>query len=247
MGTGEAFDVSYDAIQSRLDQGQLSNGIAYGIIKKSNRGKTVRLSFRIRNGNEESLKNKGVIPSFTASLLNKGTRSKSRQQIEDELSKLKSSVSFRASNGNVYANVVSTEENLMATLALMSEMLKTPSFEASELEKLKTESLAYLESNKTEPQFLASKRLSVINNTFPKGHPLYAMTVEEEEAAIRAITVEDIKSFHKAFYGLGKSILVGIGDMQAEQIKTYMQKEYTNFKSKNTYARLKDPLPNPRK
>ena len=130
----------------------------------------------------------------------------------------------------------------MATLALMSEMLKTPSFEASELEKLKTESLAYLESNKTEPQFLASKRLSVINNTFPKGHPLYAMTVEEEEAAIRAITVEDIKSFHKAFYGLGKSILVGIGDMQPEQIKTYMQKEYANFKSKNTYARLKDPF-----
>ena len=242
MGTGEAFDVAYDAIQSRLDQGQLSNGIAYGIIKKNNRGKTVRLSFSIRNGNVESLKNKGVVPSFTASMLNKGTDSKSRQQIEDELSKLKSSVSFRASNGNVYANVVSTEENLMATLALMSEMLKTPSFEASELEKLKTEYLAYLESNKTEPQFLASKRLSVINNTFPKGHPLYAMTIEEEEAAIKAITIEDIKNFHKAFYGLGKSILVGIGDMQPEQVKTYMEKEFANFKSKNTYARLKDPF-----
>ena len=242
MGTGEAFDVSYDAIQSRLDQGQLSNGIAYGIIKKNNRGKTVRLSFSIRNGNEESLKNKGVVPSFTASMLNKGTRSKSRQQIEDELSKLKSSVSFRASNGNVYANVVSTEDNLMATLALMSEMLKTPSFEAAELEKLKTESLAYLESNKTEPQFLASKRLSQINNTFPKGHPLYAMSVEEEEAAIRAINIDDIKKFHKAFYGLGKSILVGIGDMQPEQLKTYMEKEFANFKSKNTYARIEDPF-----
>jgi zinc protease len=242
MGTGEAFDVAYDAIQSRLEQGQLSNGIAYGIIKKSNRGKTVRLSFSIRNGDVESLKNKGVVPSFTASMLNKGTRSKSRQQIEDELSKLKSSVSFRASSGNVYANVVSTEENLMATLALMSEMLKTPSFEASELEKLKTESLAYLESNKTEPQFLASKRLSVINNTFPKRHPLYAMTVEEEEDAIRAVNIEEIKSFHKEFYGLGKSILVGIGDLQPEELKTYMEKEYANFKSKNTYSRLKDPF-----
>jgi len=242
MGTGEAFDVSYDAIQSRLDKGELSNGIAYGIIKKGNRGKTVRINFSTRNGNAESLSNKGVVPSFTASMLNRGTLSKKRQQIEDELSRLKSSISFRASNGNVYANVVSTEENLMSTLALMAEMLKTPSFEAAELEKLKTESLAYLESNKTEPQFLASKRLSEINNTFPKGHPLYSMTLEEEEAAIKATNIEDIKKFHKDFYGLGKSILVSIGDLQPMQLKTYMEKEFGNYKSKKAYERLKDPF-----
>jgi len=242
MGMGEAFDVSYDAIQSRLDMGKLSNGIAYGIIKKGNRGKTVRVSFSTRNGNLESLSNKGVLPSFTARMLNKGTLSKTRQQIEDELSRLKSSVSFRASNGNVYANVVSTEENLMSTLALMTEILKTPSFEAAELEKLKTESLAYLESNKTEPQFLASKRLSAINNSFPKEHPLYSMSVEEEEAAIKATKIEDIKKFHKDFYGLGMSILVSIGDMQPMQLKTYMEKEFADYNSKNAYERLKDPF-----
>tara|TARA_R110000868_G_scaffold252529_2_gene509175 strand:+ start:718 stop:3432 length:2715 start_codon:yes stop_codon:yes gene_type:complete len=242
MGMGEAFDVSYDAIQSRLDMGKLSNGIAYGIIKKGNRGKTVRVAFSTRNGDLESLSNKGVLPSFTARMLNKGTLSKTRQQIEDELSRLKSSISFRASNGNVYANVVSTEENLMSTMALMTEMLKTPSFEAAELEKLKTESLAYLESNKTEPQFLASKRLSVINNSFPKEHPLYSMSIEEEEAAIKSTKIEDIKKFHKDFYGLGMSILVSIGDMQPMQLKTYMEKEFANYKSKNSYERLKDPF-----
>ena len=242
MGMGEAFDVSYDAIQSRLDMGKLSNGIAYGIIKKGNRGKTVRVAFSTRNGDLESLSNKGVLPSFTARMLNKGTLSKTRQQIEDELSRLKSSISFRASNGNVYANVVSTEENLMSTMALMTEMLKTPSFEAAELEKLKTESLAYLESNKTEPQFLASKRLSVINNSFPKEHPLYSMSIEEEEAAIKSTKIEDIKKFHKDFYGLGMSILVSIGDLQPMQLKTYMEKEFANYKSKNSYERLKDPF-----
>src|SRR5690606_31260448 len=36
LGTGEAFDVDYDAIKGRLDKGVLSNGIAYGIIDKNN-------------------------------------------------------------------------------------------------------------------------------------------------------------------------------------------------------------------
>ncbi len=241
MGTGEAFDVSYDAIASRLETGELSNGIAFGIIEKSNRGKTVRLSFSTRNGNAKSLTDKGVVPSFTASMLNKGTTSKTRQQIEDELSKLKSSISFRASNGNLYATVVSTEENLMPSLTLMSEMLKNPAFDPSELEKLKTESLAYLESNKTEPQFLATKRMSVINNSHPKGHPLYNMTVEEEEAAIKAVTIEDLKKFHKNFYGLGRSILVGIGDLPSTEVKGFMTKEFANYRSKNRYERLKNP------
>lgn len=241
LGTGEAFDVSYDAIQARLDKGVLSDGIAYGIIDKNNRGKTVRIIFSTRNGDVKSLSNKGLVPGFTASMLNKGTKSKTRQQIEDELSRLKSSVSFGANNGNVYITVNSTEENLMPTLALMSEMLKNPAFDASELEKLKTERLANLESNKTEPQFLASKKLSEINNRYPKGHPLYSMSVMEEEAAIKAMTIEDLKKFHKDFYGLGKSILVGIGDLDPEKVKTFMEKEFADYTGNNPYTRIQDP------
>ena len=48
---GEAFDVSYDNIQNRLNTGKLSkSNIEYGFIKKNNRGKTVTLSFTFRNG-----------------------------------------------------------------------------------------------------------------------------------------------------------------------------------------------------
>ncbi|WP_026809864.1 M16 family metallopeptidase [Arenibacter latericius] len=241
MGKGEAFDVSYDAISERLDTGELSNGINYGIIKKNNRGKTVLLNFSMRNGDEQSLFNKGIIPSYTARMLDKGTQTKTRQQIADELSKLQSSVGFRASNGNIYAYINSTEEHLMASLDLMADMLKNPSFSAAELEKLKTEHLAMLESNKTEPQFLASKRLSQINNRYSKGHPLYAMTIEEEEAAVKALTIEDLKAFHKSFYGLGKSIMVSIGDLQPSEVTSFMEKEFSNFKSDHPYARLKNP------
>jgi len=45
-GAGEAFDVSYDNIENKLDSGVLAkSGIEYGLIKKNNRGKTVRRFF----------------------------------------------------------------------------------------------------------------------------------------------------------------------------------------------------------
>ena len=241
MGTGESFDVSYDNIQSRLDQGRMQNGISYGYIEKQNRGDNVNLSFSIRNGDVNSLMNKGVVPSFTARMLNKGTTTKSRQEIEDELSRLKSSIFFSGRNGNVYANISSTRENLMPTLELMADMLKNPSFDAAELEKLKTESLARLEANKTEPQFIATRRLSEINNTYPKGHPNYSMSVEEEEAAIKALSIEDVKSFYTDFYGLGKSINIGIGTFDGDQVKAFLEEEFADFESKSPYSEIKSP------
>ena len=241
MGTGEAFDVSYDNIQSRLEQGTMSNGIQYGYIEKLNRGNNVTLSFSIRNGDVNSLQDKGVIPSFTASMLNKGTKTRSRQQIEDELSQLKSSIYFSGRGGNAYASISTTRENLMASLELMADMLKNPAFDAAELEKLKTERLASLEANKTEPQFIASRRLSEINNKYPKGHPNYVMTVDEEAEAIKALTIEDVRSFYEAFYGLGKSINIGIGTFEGDQVKAFLEKEFAGFESKSPYAEVKSP------
>ena len=241
MGTGEAFDVAYDAIQERLKTGKLPIGVNYGFIEKSNRGETVTLSFSGRNGDEKTLMNKGVIPSFTANMLNKGTTEKTRQQIEDELAQLKSSVNFRGANGNIYANISTTEKDLMPTLELMAHMLKNPAFDPAELEKLKTEELAQIESYKNEPQFIASNKVRLINNSYPKGHPNYTMTIDERVAAIKAVTIDDVKNFYDEFYGLGKSILVGIGNVDADQVNVFIEKEFEDFDSKMAYELIPNP------
>ena len=242
LGAGEAFDVAYDNIQSRLESGTLQNGIQYGYIEKSNRGNSVIVNFSIRNGDVNSLMNKGVIPFFTASMLNKGTQTRSRQQIEDELSQLKSSISFSGRNGNVYASINTTKENLVACLALMADMLKHPLFDPAELEKMKTEMLASLEANKTEPQSLAFERLSQINNTYPKGHPNYAMSLAEQEEAIRALTIEDVGNFYKEFYGLGKSISIGIGTFEGDEVKAFLEREFADYASQSPYEEIKSPF-----
>lgn len=240
-GTGEAFDVSFDNIQSRLDQGILLDKIEYGFIEKENRGETVVLSFSMRNGDVNSLKDQGMLPSFTASILNKGTSSKTRQEIEDELSRLKSSIRFSSRNGNLYVNIESTKENLMGTLVLMADIIKNPSFDSNELEKLKTQRLASLEENKTQPNFLASNRLSEINNTYEKGHPLAHMGIAEQEEAINAVTVEGVKAFYDKFYGLGRTTLISIGNVASDEVKAFIEEEFKGFDSKVAYSELKDP------
>lgn len=246
MDAGEAFDVSYENIQNTLLTGTLKDSnIEYGFIKKDNRGKTVNLTFNLRTGNVDQLMNKGLAARYTARMLNKGTKSKSRQDIDDKLSALKSSISFNGSNGRVTASVNSTEENLMETLALMSDMLKNPAFDATELEKLKTQDLAGLEESKSEPQSVVSRQISLLNNRYKKGHPLYSMTLDEEIAAIKAIDVAELKTYHKDFYGVNKSTsLVAIGNMDEEAVKTYFDKTYVDFKSDKPYTEISNKFQN---
>ncbi|MFH4963986.1 pitrilysin family protein [Gaetbulibacter sp. M235] len=242
LGTGEAFDVSYENIQKRLDTGVLQKKpIEYGFIKKDNRGETVTLSFAIRNGSLENLMNKGVVASYTARMLNKGTTTKSRQDIEDKLSAIKSSVYFSGSNGRLTANIISTKENLTEALNLMTDMIKNPVFDAEELEKMKTQALASIEENKTDPQFLASRKLGLINQKYKKGHPLYNMTIDEEIEAIKNVSVADLKDYHKNFYGISNSAtLTAIGNIDEKGLKDYFDKEFGDYSSSLPFTPVKN-------
>lgn len=239
-GAGEAFDVSYENIENRLDSGTLKkSGIDYGLIKKNNRGKTVTLSFAMRNGNVDQLMNKGLTAQYAANMLNKGTKNMTRQDIEDKLSELKSSINFRGANGRVYANISSTEDNLMETLSLMSDMFKNPVLEETELEKLKTQNLARIEQNKSEPTFLASMKMRQLNQRYKKGHPLYSMTLDEQIEAINEVNTGDIKKYYDDFYGISdNATLVVIGNFDTEKIKGFFESEFGDFKSDLSFTAI---------
>jgi zinc protease len=244
MEVGEDFDVNYDNIQNRLDSGILpKSGIEYGFISKANRGETVTLSFTIRTGNVDDYMNKGMTAGFVASLLNKGTQSRSRQDIEDALSAISSSVGFGGSNGRVYANISSTKENLPSALEIMTDMLKNPKFEISELDKIKTQRLARLESSASDPQFVAAQRMSQINQFYSKGHPNYSPNLDEQIAMINEVSIERVQSFFDAFYGISDNAsLVAIGSMDAEMVKIYFDDNFSDFKCDKPFSEIKNPF-----
>ncbi|PKQ44760.1 M16 family metallopeptidase [Confluentibacter flavum] len=237
-GAGEAFDVSYENIQNRLDTGLLPKSpIEYGFIKKDNRGKSVTLRFMVRTGNVDDFMNKGKVASYTLRMLNKGTQNNSRQDIEDKLSAIKSSVFFNGSNGKVAATINTTEEHLMEALDLMTDMLKYPKFDEAELEKLKTQELASIEANKTEPNYLASKNLALINQKYERGHPLHVNTIAEDIEDVNAVTIKALQDYHATFFGLSNSAtLVAIGNIDEQALKLYFEKEFADYKSDKPYT-----------
>jgi zinc protease len=238
---GEAFDPSNANIDARTQRSTLPGGIKLSLLPKKTRGGSVVVAYNLHSGDEKSLMNKSDIGGMTAAMLMRGTTKHTRQQIEDTFDKLKARVSVGGGPQGANARIETTSENLPAVLTLVTEILRQPAFDAKELEQLRSERLAQLESQKSEPTALASIAFSRATTHYPKGDVRYAPTIEEMAAGIKAVTREQLVQFHKDFYGAQPSEFAVIGDFDAAAVADQVRKELGDWKAPKPYARVPNP------
>ncbi len=239
IAQGEDFEATPENIEKRTTRGVLPNGLKFALLPKETRGDSVTATLTLRFGSLETLKNKAVIGRFTAGLLDKGTRTKTRQQIKDELDRLKAQVSIDGGVASVTASIQTDRANLPEVVKLVREILREPVFPADEFEKLKQEALAGLEQQKTDPGALAGNLFSRISQpTYASEDPRYTRTFSEEAAAIEAVKIEELRAFHAAFYGASDATAAVVGDFDAGAIEAVLRAAFGDWQSPGKYVRI---------
>jgi zinc protease len=238
VAEGEVFDPSPSNIDSRTEKADLPGGLKLAFLPKKTRGNTVVATMTLRFGDEKSLMNRGTAEELAAEMLMRGTSKHTRQQIQDEFDKLKARVSISGGPNNVVASVETVRENLPAVLRLIAEILREPSFPASEVEQLKQESLAGIEEQQREPQSVAGVAFGRHMNPFPKSDVRYTSTPEEDIADLKAATLEDVKKFYSDFYGASNGELAVVGDFDAKEIEKLVGGLFGSWKSPRPFSRL---------
>lgn len=238
VAQGEAFDPSPANIDGRTKRVEQPNSIEFALLPKTTRGSEVNVRMTLRYGDLKSLANKATVSSFAASMLNKGTTNRTRQQIQDELDKLKAQVSVFGGGNQANITIKTTKENLPAVMRLVGDILKNPTFDVNEFEKLKQEQLAGIESQRSEPQAIAMNTFQRTMNPYPKEDVRYAMTFDEEVEAIKSAKLEDVKKFHKEFYGAQNATFAAVGDFDETQIRKIITDEFGTWKAQKPFSRI---------
>jgi zinc protease len=238
IAQGEAFDPSPANIESRTERADLANGMKVAMLSKKTRGEAVEVRMTLRFGDEQSLQNKATAAQYAASMLNKGTSKRTRQQIKDEFDRLKANVTIGGGATQAFINITTTRPNLMETLNLVAEILKDPSFPTDEFEKAKAEELAAIESQRSEPQAIAFTRVQRHTTPYPKSDPRYVGTFDEDIADLKALTTDEVKKFYKDFYGFNNATMSAVGDFDATELKALTTKLFGDWKSAQPYNRI---------
>src|SRR4029078_13162943 len=109
------------------------------------------------------------------SLLMRGTQKHTRQQLQDELDKIKARVNVTGSLTGAGASVDTVRAGLVPGLRLAAEILREPTFPESDFEQIREADIAGLEAGRNEPQNMASLAMNrYLNASYPPGDPRYA-------------------------------------------------------------------------
>jgi zinc protease len=238
IAAGEEFDPSPANIESRTIRFDLPNGMKAAMLPKKTRGESVEVRITLRFGDEKSLANKATAGQFAAALLNRGTKTKTREQIKDEFDRLKANVFIGGGASQAFVNITTTRPNLPEVLKLVAEVLTAPSFPADEFEKYKNEQLTNIESQRSEPQAIAFNRIQRHVSPYPKSDPRYPNTFDEEVAKIKSVTLDQVKSFYNEFYGASNATLAVVGDFDPAEVQSSATQLFGNWKSKAGFSRL---------
>ncbi|GAB3990055.1 pitrilysin family protein [Spirosoma daeguense] len=238
VAQGEAFDASPANIDGRTKRIELPNTIELAMLPKLTKGNEVNARLTLRYGDEKSLMNKGLISTMTAAMLDKGTSNRTRQQIRDELDKLKAQVGVSGGGNQMNVSIKTDKANLPAVIRLVGDILKNPVFDAGEFEKLRQERIAQIESQRSEPSAQASNLYTRTVNPYAKEDVRYVQTFDEQIATLKGMTIDQLKEFHRDFYGTQNATMAIIGDFDETPVRKTIMDEIGVWQAKKPFTRI---------
>lgn len=160
------------------------------------------------------------LANLTASLIRKGTKTKSFQQISEEIEFVGGTLFSGADLDYAYIGGEFLSKDLDLALNLLSDILLNPALSQEEFEREKELTLAGLQEEKDDPSAIASE--AFFRFLFEKNP--YAHPVDGTEASVKNFTREDVVNFYKKYFAPQFSILTLVGDFSSQTVKKKSKK-----------------------
>ncbi|HJR07126.1 MAG TPA: pitrilysin family protein [Pyrinomonadaceae bacterium] len=194
----------------------LPNGLRVVVIERSNMP-LVSASFVVKNGGEVDPPKLSGLADMTASLLTKGTATRSAPQIAEAIEALGGSIQSGARWDASTASVGVQSSRINPAMEILADVVRRPTFKDEEIERLRAQYIDELTVALGQPGSIARYVASrVVFGDTPYGHPLSG-TPE----SIAQIKRDDIARMHATYYRPDNAILVIGGDIKAtEAFKT---------------------------
>ncbi len=232
--TGEAFDPTPGNIEARTQRFTLANGMQVALLPKSNRGESVHLAMNLRSGSLQSLHGQSGARSMAAAMMMRGTPTMSRVQIKDRFDAIKTSAAISDDN----ASLESTRTHIADAIKLMAHVMKEADFPAKEFTEVKQETLTNLESQRREPQTLATDKLAEHLRRYPLDDPRAQLTSRESIMRTEQTTREQVVAYHKRFIGGSNGQLSVVGDFDPVAMRALLEAELGTWKTAEPYVRI---------
>lgn len=214
----------------------LPNALRVAVVERKNAPLVSATLLITRGAGAEG--EKGGLANMTASLLLKGTKTRSATQIAEEIEFLGGDINSGAGwlNSNVSVNV--TSDKIEQALTVMADTVINPAFSQNEIDLLKTQTLDELN--------VALKQPSTIANFVAARYSFGEHSAAGTPESLTKLTRADIVDFYKRNYTPETAVLIFVGDISQGKANDLAKKLFEKWSgTADAYASTKSVPPPP--
>ena len=210
----------------------LANGLRV-VVLESHKVPTFNMQMVVMSGGLADSADYHGLATFTAALLRDGTSKRSSKDIAEQIDALGGTIAS-GSGLSTLTSTVSTSgliENLDQTLDIFADVVRNPTFPATEVEKYKSRTLALLQFQRSSPQFLAQEQFS---RAIYGEHP--AAFITPPVSSIKKLSAKDLANFHSTYYRPNNAILAIVGDVTLKDVLPKIEKAFGDWQKADVPA-----------
>lgn len=196
----------------------LINGLKVIVVENH---KIPRVSYQLAFNQDPLIEaDKAGYTEIAGDLISKGTKSKSKAEIDEAIDFIGASLNTSATG--MYAS--SLKKHSEKLLDILTDILYNPAFSIEEFNKIKKKTESGLASAKTNPESIASNIRSKVD--FGERHPYGEV---QTEATLKNIELKDCIDFYNTYFKPNNAYLVIVGDISVEEARSQVDKYFNKW------------------
>ena len=207
----------------KFDEKKLENGLRVIVVPNT---EVPFISVQLGNTFGAWAEEKPGSASMAMSMLTRGTKKHTEEQIADELETYAISLGGSADidSSSVKGNCV--KDQLDRMMRIMAEVVTEPNFPADEFGILKQQVMTGLSIRTEEPEYIAEKNFREI--FYGKAHP-YSRSATGELEDVNRIEIPELARWYKTHISSQHSTIIFAGDIKEEEAYAVTQKYLSNW------------------
>src|SRR5438132_596697 len=205
---------------------ELSNGLRL-LVREDHRLPLVGMGAVFRGGLLAETPQENGITRLMAKVLLKGTKTRTAEQIANELESVGASISSEAGNNSFSVSVDVMKPDVKRGFSLLSDVLLNSTFPEKAIAREKEIQIAAIQQE--EEQLTSVARNIMREALFPQ-HP-YALRSNGSVGAVQHLTQKDLLDFRDRYVVAKNGVIYVFGDVKADEIKQLVEQGFGNMKA----------------
>jgi len=222
----------------------LDNGLRVIVVPKHDLP-LVAASLMVKSGGAADPRGREGLAQLTATVLTKGTKTRTAQEISRGVEALGATIESSASWDSMNVDISVMSSNVTKAMTYVADVVRNPIFANAELERERAQAIDSLQASLAQPRVLAN----AVASRLIFGDAPYGANLPGTPASLPSIKREDLVKFHRAHFRPENAVLVMAGDLKGEDAFALAQNLFGSWKGTGAApksATQKAGLPKPR-